>query len=56
MIQRVSVAWILGIAVLVIGCGTRNQSPPARNNASPVAGAEHVALHVKDMAKLLKLT
>jgi hypothetical protein len=55
MFQRVSVAWILGIAVLVAGCRARNETPHSENGPSPVASAGHVTLHVKDMAKLLKL-
>jgi hypothetical protein len=55
MIQRVSVAWMVGLAVLAVGCGTRSQRPPVENEASPGTVTEHVTLHVKDMAKLLKL-
>jgi hypothetical protein len=43
------------MAVLVVGCGTRTAPPTAEADQAPAADAGHVTLHVKDMAKLLKL-
>jgi hypothetical protein len=42
------------MAVFLVGCGTRAISPPAESQAAD-PDAARVTLHVKDMAKLLKL-
>lgn len=55
MIQRANVGSTLGIAVLLVGCGARTASLPAEAGKGSVADAGRVTLHVKDMAKLLKL-
>jgi hypothetical protein len=55
MFQRTSAGRTLGcMAVLLVGCGARAVSPPAENQSADEDGAR-VTLHVKDMAKLLKL-
>jgi hypothetical protein len=42
------------MAVFLVGCGTRTVPPPAVSQSTD-ADVERVTLHVKDMAKLLKL-
>ena len=55
MFQRKSVGRTLGcMAVLLVGCGTRTVSPPAESRSAD-ADTARVTLHVRDMAKLLKL-
>jgi hypothetical protein len=55
MILRAGVGWTVGITVLLVGCGTKTASLPAETGKGRVADAGRVTLHVKDMAKLLKL-
>ena len=55
MVQRMSVGRALGcVAILLVGCGARTVAP-ARESQSADADAADVTIHVKDMAKLLKL-
>jgi copper chaperone CopZ len=55
MFQKASVGWALGTVLLVVGCGTKTAFPRAETGRATVADSGHVTLHVKDMAKLLKL-
>jgi hypothetical protein len=55
MFSRIAIAWSVGMTVLIVGCGTKTASSYAPGSQDPVTDAAHVTLHVKDMAKLLKL-
>ncbi|HMF12290.1 MAG TPA: hypothetical protein VKE94_08290 [Gemmataceae bacterium] len=55
MLRTASAGWAIGMAILLVGCSTRTAPRAPDSGRVTGADAEHVTLHVKDMAKLLKL-
>ena len=55
VLRTASAGWAIGMAILLVGCSTRTAPRAPDSGRVTGADAEHVTLHVKDMAKLLKL-